>query len=41
MDSRLLDIWLSDLQEPVRFDKPTQQLICRADRWRFSAMAFR
>ena len=36
MDSRLLDILACPIcKSPLRYDKPSQQLICRADRLAF------
>lgn len=36
MDSRLLDILACPIcKSPLKYDKPTQQLICRADRLAF------
>ena len=36
MDSRLLDILACPIcKSPLKFDKPTQQLICRSDRLAF------
>jgi uncharacterized protein len=36
MDSRLLDILACPIcKSPLRYDKPSQQLVCRADRLAF------
>jgi len=36
MDSRLLDILACPIcKSPLKYDKPSQQLICRADRLAF------